>query len=141
MKFAHVRASGHFTFAEQIFHREAISLARKGKFRCVPALWQVRRSRHFYFLKSLLYFEDSEDKLTHKLGGDHGQREQKSEQKLVGGERSGPQKRAAEIDESELNCGHERDYRDKRAVFAEGRAYIESVGAAVEAVKDRCKDE
>ena len=43
MKFAHVRASGHFTFAEQIFHRKAISLARKGKFRCVPALWQVRR--------------------------------------------------------------------------------------------------
>jgi hypothetical protein len=33
MKFAHVRVSGHFTFAEQIFHREVISLARKGKFR------------------------------------------------------------------------------------------------------------
>ena len=43
MKFAHVRASGHFTFAEQIFNREAISLARKGKFRCVPALRQARR--------------------------------------------------------------------------------------------------
>ena len=42
MKFAHVRTSGHFTFAEQIFHREAISFARKGKFRCVPALRQVR---------------------------------------------------------------------------------------------------
>ena len=42
MKFAHVRASGHFTFAEQIFHREAISFARKGKFRCVPAVEQVR---------------------------------------------------------------------------------------------------
>ena len=47
MKFAHVRASGHFTFAEQIFHRKAISLARKGKFRCVPALWQVRRCEGF----------------------------------------------------------------------------------------------
>ena len=46
MKFAHVRASGHFTFAEQIFHREAISFARKGKFRCVPALRQVRVTVH-----------------------------------------------------------------------------------------------
>ena len=49
MKFAHVRASGHFTFAEQIFHREAISFARKGKFRCVPALWQVRCGEFFLF--------------------------------------------------------------------------------------------
>ena len=48
MKFAHARASGHFTFAEQIFHRKAISLARKGKFRCVPALWQVRRVGAFF---------------------------------------------------------------------------------------------
>ena len=43
MKFAHVRVSGHFTFAKQIFHRKAISLARKGKFRCAPALSQVRQ--------------------------------------------------------------------------------------------------
>ena len=47
MKFAHVRTSGHFTFAEQIFHREAISFARKGKFRCVPALRQVRVAELF----------------------------------------------------------------------------------------------
>ena len=33
MKFAHIRVSEYFTFAEQIFHSEAISLARKGKFR------------------------------------------------------------------------------------------------------------
>lgn len=85
----------------------------------------------------MLYFEHSEDKLAHELGGDHAQREQKSEQKLVAGERCGPQKRAAEIDECELDRGHERDYRDKRAVFAERGADIESVGAAVEAVKDR----
>mgnify|MGYP003513952442 CR=1 FL=1 len=51
MKFAHVRASGHFTFAEQIFHRKAISLARKGKFRCVPALWQVRRRSLFLYFR------------------------------------------------------------------------------------------
>jgi len=47
MKFAHVRASGHFAFAKQIFHREAISLAHKGKFRCVPAVEQVRMCRFF----------------------------------------------------------------------------------------------
>ena len=33
MKFAHIRVSEYFTFAEQIFHSEAISLASKGKFR------------------------------------------------------------------------------------------------------------
>ena len=33
MKFAHIRVSEYFTFAEQIFHSGAISLARKGKFR------------------------------------------------------------------------------------------------------------
>ena len=33
MKFAHIRVSEYFTFAKQIFHSEAISLARKGKFR------------------------------------------------------------------------------------------------------------
>ena len=32
IKFAHIRASEYFTFAKQIFHSEAISLARKGKF-------------------------------------------------------------------------------------------------------------
>ena len=32
MKFAHVRVSEHFTFAEQIFHSEAISLARRANF-------------------------------------------------------------------------------------------------------------
>jgi hypothetical protein len=47
MKIAHVRASEHFIFAKQIFHRKAISLARKGKFRCVPALWQVRKGQGF----------------------------------------------------------------------------------------------
>ena len=29
----HIRVSEYFTFAKQIFHSEAISLARKGKFR------------------------------------------------------------------------------------------------------------
>ena len=33
MKFAHIRVSEYFTFAKQIFHSTAISLARKGKFR------------------------------------------------------------------------------------------------------------
>ena len=33
MKFAHIRVSEYFTFAKQIFHSVAISLARKGKFR------------------------------------------------------------------------------------------------------------
>ena len=33
MKFAHIRVSEYFTFTEQIFHSEAMSLARKGKFR------------------------------------------------------------------------------------------------------------
>jgi hypothetical protein len=32
MKFAHIRASEYFTFAEQIFHSEAISLARRANF-------------------------------------------------------------------------------------------------------------
>jgi len=32
MKFAHVRACEHFTFAKQIFHSEAISLARRANF-------------------------------------------------------------------------------------------------------------
>ena len=46
MKFAHIRASEYFTFAEQIFHSEAISLARRANFaeksthlsvdKCVP---------------------------------------------------------------------------------------------------------
>ena len=89
----------------------------------------------------MLYFENSEDKLAHELGGDHGQREQEREQKFVASERRGPQKRAAEIDKSELDRGHERDYRDKRAVLAEGRADIEPIGAAVETMKDRGKDE
>ena len=32
MKFAHIRASEYFTFAKQIFHSEAISLARRANF-------------------------------------------------------------------------------------------------------------
>ena len=32
MKFAHIRVSEYFTFAKQIFHREAISLARRANF-------------------------------------------------------------------------------------------------------------
>ena len=32
MKFAHIRVSEYFTFAEQIFHSEAISLARMANF-------------------------------------------------------------------------------------------------------------
>ena len=32
MKFAHIRVSEYFTFAEQIFHSEAISLARRANF-------------------------------------------------------------------------------------------------------------
>ena len=32
MKFAHVRVSEYFTFAKQIFHSEAISLARMANF-------------------------------------------------------------------------------------------------------------
>ena len=32
MKFAHVRFSEYFTFAEQIFHSVAISLARRANF-------------------------------------------------------------------------------------------------------------
>ncbi len=32
MKFAHIRISEYFTFAKQIFHREAISLARRANF-------------------------------------------------------------------------------------------------------------
>jgi len=32
MKFTHIRASEYFTFAEQIFHSEAISLARRANF-------------------------------------------------------------------------------------------------------------
>ncbi|MBQ8895328.1 MAG: hypothetical protein IJY88_00860, partial [Clostridia bacterium] len=32
MKFAHVRACEHFTFAKQIFHSDAISLARRANF-------------------------------------------------------------------------------------------------------------
>ena len=38
MKFAHIRVSEYFTFAKQIFHSEAISLARRANFaekRCV----------------------------------------------------------------------------------------------------------
>ena len=32
MKFAHVRVSEHFTLREQVFHSEAISLARRANF-------------------------------------------------------------------------------------------------------------
>jgi len=32
MKFAHIRASEYFTFAEQIFHSKAISLAHRANF-------------------------------------------------------------------------------------------------------------
>ena len=32
MKFAHIRVSEYFTFAEQIFHSETISLARRANF-------------------------------------------------------------------------------------------------------------
>ena len=32
MKFAHIRTSEYFTFAKQIFHSEAISLARRANF-------------------------------------------------------------------------------------------------------------
>ena len=32
MKFAHIRVSEYFTFAKQIFHSEAISLARRANF-------------------------------------------------------------------------------------------------------------
>ena len=48
MKFAHIRVSEYFTFAEQIFRSEAISLARKGKFRCKKSL--VKRQGSFCWL-------------------------------------------------------------------------------------------
>ena len=32
MKFAHIRVSEYFTFAKQIFHSEAISLAQRANF-------------------------------------------------------------------------------------------------------------
>ena len=35
--------STNSAFAEQTFHREAISIADKGNFRCIPALRKVRR--------------------------------------------------------------------------------------------------
>ena len=41
MKFAHIRVSEYFTFAEQIFHSEAISLAQRANFVRRPALSQV----------------------------------------------------------------------------------------------------
>ena len=48
MKFAHIRVSEYFTFAEQIFHSEAISLAQRANFveksTCVSKcffLWRV----------------------------------------------------------------------------------------------------
>ena len=41
MKFAHVRVSEYFTFAEQIFHSEAISLARRANFVGRPTVKQV----------------------------------------------------------------------------------------------------
>ena len=52
MKFAHIRVSEYFTFAEQIFHSEAISLARRANF--------VEKSSFFrtsFFLAGMAGFE------------------------------------------------------------------------------------
>ena len=52
MKFARIRVSEYFTFAEQIFHSEAISLARRANF--------VEKSSFFrtsYFLAGMARFE------------------------------------------------------------------------------------
>ena len=59
MKFAHVRACEHFTFAKQIFHREAISLARKGKFRWATCFTVGRPKDRFFFIDLLLRGEDA----------------------------------------------------------------------------------
>ena len=47
MKFAHIRVSEYFTFAEQIFHSEAISLARRANF--------VEKSTHLSIDKRVLF--------------------------------------------------------------------------------------
>jgi len=47
MKFAHIRVSEYFTFAEQIFHSEAISLARRANF--------VEKSTHCLVDKCVLF--------------------------------------------------------------------------------------
>ena len=47
MKFAHVRVSEYFTFAKQIFHSEAISLARRANF--------VEKSTHCPVDKCVLF--------------------------------------------------------------------------------------
>jgi len=53
MKFAHVRFSEYFTFAEQIFHSEAISLARRANFvekalkRCVGVGKNAKKMHNF----------------------------------------------------------------------------------------------
>ncbi len=52
MKFAHIRVSEYFTFAKQIFHSEAISLARRANF--------VEKStclRKCFFLAGMAGFE------------------------------------------------------------------------------------
>ena len=47
MKFAHIRVSEYFTFAKQIFHSEAISLARRANF--------VEKSTHLSVDKCVLF--------------------------------------------------------------------------------------
>ena len=48
IKFAHIRFSEYFTFAKQIFHSEAISLARKGKFHWKKPLLKKGFSAKYY---------------------------------------------------------------------------------------------
>ena len=55
MKFAHIRVSEYFTFAEQIFHSKAISLARRANF--------VEKStclRKCFFLAGMAGFEPTD---------------------------------------------------------------------------------
>jgi len=53
MKFAHIRASEYFTFAEQIFHSEAISLARMAFFLAQP--FKIDPYRKFFRNLSMVF--------------------------------------------------------------------------------------
>ena len=58
MKFAHIRISEYFTFAEQIFHSKAISLARRANF--------VEKSTHCPVDKCVLFSGGSGGIRTHE---------------------------------------------------------------------------
>ena len=79
--------------------------------------------------------------LADELGRKDGKGERHGSEELAGGQRSGAQDGAAEVDKGDLNDQDGEHDEQKNGIFGKSCKKVETVGTRVEAVEDRGKDE